>query len=105
MSGLSRRAVVNACIRSGMGAVCLAAGVGFRPDLSKAQTAEPYAANPETISLWMKQWMPPNDKSVTGLLRVARFADPIYVLIAPIEWSPSPSVAKKYNDVKVPDGF
>jgi hypothetical protein len=71
---------------------------------SPSAADEPYAGDPQVIADWMHKWMG-GTKSTSGLLRMARFADPIYVLTDPIEWRPSNPPDQKYQPVTVPKYF
>lgn len=71
---------------------------------SPSTDGEPYAGDPQKIADWMLRWMG-GTRSTNGLLRLARFADPIYVLTDPIDWKPSNDREKQYMPVKVPTGF
>lgn len=55
------------------------------------------------VEAWMTEWMSIL-KAPGGILRVARFRDPIYYLIAPISWTPNPG-QEKHGAVTVPGGF
>jgi hypothetical protein len=72
--------------------------------VSPSVADEPYAGDPQVIADWMQKWMG-GPRSTTGLLRLARFADPIYVLTEPIEWHPSNPQDQKYQSVTVPKYF
>mgnify|MGYP001206222236 CR=1 FL=1 len=56
-----------------------------------------------TLESWMKDWMDIY-KTPGGMLKVSRFRDPIYFLIAPISWEPNPG-QEGYEAVTVPFGF
>lgn len=60
---------------------------------------------PDAMDPWMQHWLANPVKSVEGLLQVARFADPYYVLLAPITWRPPTSLNKQMHPVTVPRGF
>lgn len=51
----------------------------------------------------MNEWMSVS-KSPGGMLRISRFREPIYFLIAPISWTPNPG-QERYQAVTVPPGF
>jgi hypothetical protein len=52
----------------------------------------------------MDRWMK-GEKALGGAMRVSRFRDPMYFLIAPISWTPNLSETGKYQAVEVPTGF
>jgi hypothetical protein len=55
-----------------------------------------------TFQDWLDEWV--TTKKPIGPLHVARFADPMYVLLKPISWAPNPG-QEKYSRVDVPVGF
>jgi hypothetical protein len=59
---------------------------------------------PSQVEAWMDRWMT-GEKKLGGALRVSRFRDPMYFLIAPISWTPNLSEAGKYQAVEAPIGF
>jgi hypothetical protein len=52
---------------------------------------------------WMAQWM--GSKVPLGILHLARFADPIYVVTKHFGWAPDPQQAQHFKAVTVPEGF
>jgi hypothetical protein len=56
-----------------------------------------------TVENWMNEWMNIS-KAPGGVLKISRFREPIYFLIAPISWKPNPG-QEKYEAVNVPTGF
>ena len=67
-----------------------------------------YAGNPMgptdmTVETWMNEWMSVS-KAPGGVLKISRFREPIYFLIAPISWKPNPG-QETYEAVNVPTGF
>jgi len=81
------------------------------PYLAVAATGEPaeaLQASPQDIRAWMNAWIdsPAGEtRRVDGLLYLARFLDPYYVLLKPISWSPLPSAPPGFKKVTVPTGF
>src|SRR6266478_5207571 len=67
------------------------------------------AKEPLSKQDWMAAWMNAPDKKggrdAEGQLWLGRFLDPIYFLLKPIAWRPSPAQAVKYDAVEVPAGF
>jgi len=57
----------------------------------------------KSVEAWMTEWMSMS-KAPGGILRIARFREPIYYLTAPISWTPNPG-QEKYSAVTVPTGF
>jgi hypothetical protein len=58
---------------------------------------------PEQISAWMSGWM---TRGYHGPLVLSRFADPIYILYAPIEWvRPKDNTDSNLASFTVPRGF
>lgn len=45
------------------------------------------------------------NKKLGAPLKISRFRDPMYFLIAPISWEPNLAQAGKYQSVEVPTGF
>jgi Protein of unknown function (DUF1353) len=83
-----------------------ALGLGLGSPLScsaSANAEERYAADGDTISRWMDEWIK-LDRKPSGPLHVGRFADPIYFLLTPIRWEPNPG-QNAYEPVTVPVGF
>ena len=56
-----------------------------------------------TVETWMNEWMSVS-KAPGGVLKISRFREPIYFLIAPISWKPNPG-QETYEAVNVPTGF
>jgi hypothetical protein len=52
----------------------------------------------------MNRWIT-GEKALGRAMRVSRFRDPIYFLLAPISWTPNLSEVRKYQAVEVPTGF
>src|SRR5262245_25301486 len=105
MSLFSRRRLLSSAITFWSATSALVLGVSIRSLAASPSTNdEPYAGDPQNIANWMLRWMG-GTRSTNGLLRLARFADPIYVLTDPIEWKPSNDRDKQYMPVKVPTGF
>ena len=71
----------------------------------EAQVSEPDAsyADSEAANRWMTEWF--RSRSVAGALVLSRFADPIYIVMAPINWTPNPPQRSAYKAVSVPVGF
>lgn len=59
---------------------------------------------PSQVQAWMDRWMT-GEKALGRAMRVSRFRDPMYFLLAPISWTPNLSEAGKYQAVEVPTGF
>jgi len=97
--GVLRLAVgMAACFPMGVGAITR----GKLSGVSYAQESDPSA--PElTMETWMNDWMSVS-KAPRGMLRLSRFREPIYFLIAPISWTPNPG-QEGYVGVTVPTGF
>ncbi len=57
-----------------------------------------------SIAAWMGAWMRARNV-VSRPLHIGRFAEPIYFLLGPIDWSPSLRQGDKYQGVEVPAGF
>ncbi|WP_316227166.1 MULTISPECIES: DUF1353 domain-containing protein [unclassified Bradyrhizobium] len=69
-----------------------------------ASAARKKAQISSQVEAWMNRWMT-GEKKLGGAMRVSRFRDPIYFLIAPISWTPNLNDAGKYQAVEVPTGF
>lgn len=54
---------------------------------------------------WMRAWMDTPTKSLHGPLKLQRFVEPIYVLLAPITWKNSGSPSLGALSVTAPKGF
>ncbi|RTL25326.1 MAG: DUF1353 domain-containing protein [Burkholderiales bacterium] len=67
------------------------------------------ATNPPTSDIsalrdrWMEDWM--SARTLVGPLHMARFADPMYVVLDPIGWRPGQSEVDPLPVVEVPRGF
>ena len=88
-------------------AACLPFGVevitqGRLASVSRAQEPEP-SSSTMSMETWMNEWMSVS-KAPGGLLKLSRFREPIYFLIAPISWKPNPG-QEEYAGVSVPTGF
>jgi Protein of unknown function (DUF1353) len=57
-----------------------------------------------SMAQWMDAWTGVKAKDVNGGLYVFRFADPMWVLLRPIEWMPGAG-EPQYRPVNVPKGF
>jgi hypothetical protein len=83
----------------------LATGV-LPPRLSLAQTIgssrSSAASSSVTVDAWMQDWM--IRRGTGDPLKVQRFLDRVYFLIAPIQWRPEGS-SSKFKEVVVPSGF
>ncbi len=53
---------------------------------------------------WMTEWMQGVSRAPGGMLKVSRFREPIYFLLAPISWTPNPGQTG-YEKVIAPIGF
>ena len=88
-------------------AACLPMGGGIIPGwrLSGAGHAQEPDPSAEAITMekWMNEWMSVS-KAPGGILKLSRFREPIYFLIAPISWMPNPG-QEAYEAVTVPTGF
>ena len=72
------------------------------------ERAEDIQASPQDIRAWMNAWIdsPAGEtRRIEGLLYLARFLDPYYVLLKPISWSPLPSAPPGFKKLTVPRGF
>lgn len=89
---------IAACLPVGVGSITrgnvLGIGYAQEPDPSVQQMP---------MERWMNEWMSVS-KSPGGMLRLSRFREPIYFLIAPISWTPNPG-QEAYGAVTVPTGF
>lgn len=88
-------------------AACIPIGVGIIPGwrllgASHAQEPDPLA-QAITMEKWMNEWMSVS-KAPGGVLKLSRFREPIYFLIAPISWTPNPG-QEAYEAITVPTGF
>lgn len=91
--------------------VGMAVGIPLRPNSftlatpsDAGQVGEDKKPNSEmSIEAWMTEWMSMS-KAPGGILRIARFREPIYYLTSPISWTPN-SGQEKYSAVTVPTGF
>lgn len=91
--------------------VGMAVGIPLRPNSftlatpsDTDQVGEDKKPNSEmSIEAWMTEWMSMS-KAPGGILRIARFREPIYYLTAPISWTPNPG-QEKHGAVTVPTGF
>ena len=57
---------------------------------------------PSRAEAWMDRWMK-GEKALGGAMRVSRFRDPMYFLIAPISWTPNLNETGKYQAVEAPN--
>jgi hypothetical protein len=88
-----------------LSSLTLLLGSGLSTLPTNALTAdELYAGDPEVIKKWMEAWMG-GSRATKGLLQLARFADPVYVLTKSIEWHPSLPEHQKFKSVVVPKYF
>jgi hypothetical protein len=81
----------------------------------EAQVNEPDAsyADPEASERWMTDWqswrtrtsLADTGRDVVGPLVLTRFADPMYIVMQPITWSPNASQRGAYKAVTVPVRF
>jgi hypothetical protein len=89
MSPLHRRAA----LKSGIAATAAFSLVNTlpspfsNPPLAQ-EDSDALPGDPRVITNWMRGWMG-GDKSSTGPLLLARFADPFYMLTSDIIWSPN----------------
>lgn len=99
MSMSSRRAFLKASVLS-------AATVPLISSL-QAQVSEPDTsyADPGAADRWMTEWRRSRGRDVTGALVLTKFAEPIYVVMKPITWTPDPPQRNAYKAVTVPVGF
>ena len=74
------------------------------PVLGSEASAEPSANPGRGPEAWMTEWMQGIGKAPGGLLKVSRFREPIYFLLAPISWMPNPGQTG-YEKVIAPTGF
>lgn len=88
-------------------AAALVSGIesSTRGSLSRASYAQEPNQPVQDVSIetWMNEWMSLS-KAPGGMLRISRFREPIYFLIAPISWTPNPG-QERYKAVTVPPGF
>jgi hypothetical protein len=83
------------------------AAIASTPPLfpTRAAYAAPKKTQPASqTEAWMTRWTT-GEKKLGGAMRVSRFRDPMYFLIAPISWTPNLSEAGKYQAIEVPTGF
>jgi hypothetical protein len=70
------------------------------------QPDKPSAPAAASAEEWMDRWIAAKTARMpVGALHLARFKDPIYVLMTPIGWKPNPDEAARLNAVEVPKGF
>lgn len=88
-------------------AACIPIGVGIIPGWKLSGTGHAQEPDPLaqaiTMEKWMNEWMSVS-KAPGGILKLSRFREPIYFLIAPISWTPNPG-QEAYEAVTVPTGF
>lgn len=98
---LARRALCKTSCAYALNTLFTGAATSF---LSAAQADAPeFPVDRQDIESWMDKWMKVN-RMPGGVLRVARFADPTYYLINPINWKPNPG-QEDFQAVTVPIGF
>ncbi|MGB0909649.1 MAG: DUF1353 domain-containing protein [Nitrospirales bacterium] len=66
--------------------------------------AVPSAKPGVAVETWMTKWMQGVSKAPGGMLKVSRFREPIYFLLAPISWEPNPRQTS-HELVIAPTGF
>ena len=90
----------------GMG-LCLPLGMGSTGGgllAKKGEDQEPdESSQGAALETWMNEWMSIH-RAPGGILKLSRFREPIYFLIAPISWAPNPG-QEPYAAVTVPTGF
>jgi hypothetical protein len=91
--GWSRRASLGAIAGAGTLTMQLAAAVDDKT----------VQAIPPTAEEWMLSWMSAA-RPIAGALHMARFKDPIYILLRPIKWFPGKN-GPDLPSVEVPKGF
>lgn len=92
--------------RSVLGALASVAIVSALPVFPTLATSpkKMQTRTPSQVEAWMDRWMT-GEKALGRPMRVSRFRDPMYFLIAPISWMPNLSEVDKYQAVEVPTGF
>jgi hypothetical protein len=97
---VTRRNILDA-----LAGVVIASALPALPTLAAhAVPKKKQTRTPSQVEAWMDQWMT-GEKPLGRAMRVSRFRDPMYFLIAPISWTPGLSEASKYQAVEVPTGF
>ena len=88
-----------------LASAAIASAVAVLPTLAaQAAPKKNQTQTPSQVEAWMDRWMT-GEKALGRAMRVSRFRDPMYFLIAPISWTPNLSEAGKYQAVEVPTGF
>ncbi len=81
-------------------------GIFDRRNLTQGSEANdtPSAHTDKLAETWMTEWMQGVSKSPGGVLKLSRFREPIYFLLAPISWTPNPGQTGS-ETVTAPTGF
>lgn len=96
---ITRRNVLSLASASAVGSLSL-----LPVTFANLRSARAELSRSEKIAAWMEAWMEGNRK-LGAPLKISRFRDPMYFLIAPISWEPNLAHAGKYKSVEVPTGF
>jgi len=61
-------------------------------------------ASPEAQA-WLAEWISKRSRAPGNPLKIARFGDPVYYLVEPIQWFPDARQSDRFKAVEAPAGF